>query len=182
MRNHNNCTILHSHQQCTSVLMSLCSCQHCFSDSSHPSVCEVVCHCSFHLSLMINDVRVFFHVFIGHCISSLLSSHSVVSSSLQLHPGVCWNSCPLNWWCPDGLVTKLCPTLVIPRTVAYQAPLSMGFSRQKYWSGLSFPSPGDLPVQGSNPGFLHCRQILYHLNYQVMILCRNICSNSWPIF
>ena len=33
-------------------------------------------------------------------------------------------------------------------TTAYQAPLSMGFSRQEYWSGLSFPSPGDLP----NPG------------------------------
>ena len=33
-------------------------------------------------------------------------------------------------------------------TVAYQAPLSMGFSRQKYWSGLPFSSPGDLP----NPG------------------------------
>ena len=32
-----------------------------------------------------------------------------------------------------------------PWTVAYQAPLSMGFSRQEYWSGLPFPSPGDLP-------------------------------------
>ena len=35
-----------------------------------------------------------------------------------------------------------------PWTVAYQAPPSMGFSRQEYWSGLPFPSPGDLP----NPG------------------------------
>ena len=33
-------------------------------------------------------------------------------------------------------------------TVAYQAPLSMGFSRQEYWSGLPFPSPGDLPDSG----------------------------------
>ena len=33
----------------------------------------------------------------------------------------------------------------IPETVAHQAPLSMGFSRQQYWSGLPFPSPGDLP-------------------------------------
>ena len=32
-----------------------------------------------------------------------------------------------------------------PWTVAHQAPLSMGFSRQEYWSGLPFPSPGDLP-------------------------------------
>ena len=42
-----------------------------------------------------------------------------------------------------GLVTKLCPTLAIPWTVACQAPLSMGFSRQEYWSGLPFPSPWD---------------------------------------
>ena len=39
-----------------------------------------------------------------------------------------------------------------PRTVAYQAPLSMGFSRQEYWSGLPFPSPGDLPDPGIEPG------------------------------
>ena len=35
-----------------------------------------------------------------------------------------------------------------PWTVAHQAPLSMGFSRQEYWSGLPFPSPGDLPYPG----------------------------------
>ena len=46
------------------------------------------------------------------------------------------------------LVTKLCPTLVTPWTVAFQAPLSMGFSRQEYWSELPFPSPGDLPDLG----------------------------------
>ena len=38
-----------------------------------------------------------------------------------------------------------------PWTVAYQAPLSMGFSRQKYWSGLPFPSPEDLPHLGIEP-------------------------------
>ena len=38
-----------------------------------------------------------------------------------------------------------------PRTVASQAPLSMGFSRQGYWSGLSFPSPGDHPDPGIEP-------------------------------
>ena len=37
-------------------------------------------------------------------------------------------------------------------TVACQAPLSMGFSRQEYWSGLPFPSPGDLPDPGIEPG------------------------------
>ena len=38
-----------------------------------------------------------------------------------------------------------------PWTVALQAPLSMGFSRQEYWSGLPFPSPGDLPHPGIEP-------------------------------
>ena len=37
-------------------------------------------------------------------------------------------------------------------TVARQAPLSIGFSRQEYWSGLPFPSPGDLPNPGIEPG------------------------------
>ena len=39
-------------------------------------------------------------------------------------------------------------SFAIPRTVAYQAPLAMGFSRQEYWSGLPFPSLGDLPDPG----------------------------------
>ena len=40
-----------------------------------------------------------------------------------------------------------CPILcdLVDWTVAHQAPMSMGFSKQEYWSGLPFPSPGDLP-------------------------------------
>ena len=53
-----------------------------------------------------------------------------------------------------------------PWTVACQAPPSMGFSRQEYWSGLSFPSLGIFPTQGSNRGLLHCRQTLYHLSHK----------------
>ena len=41
----------------------------------------------------------------------------------------------------------------IPWTVAYQAPLSMGFSMQEYWSGLPFPSPGEIPNPGIEPRF-----------------------------
>ena len=41
--------------------------------------------------------------------------------------------------------------VVTPWTVAHQAPPSMGFSRQEYWSGLPFPSPGDLPDLGIKP-------------------------------
>ena len=41
--------------------------------------------------------------------------------------------------------------IMTPWTVAHQAPPSMEFSKQKYWSGLPFPSPGDLPNQGIEP-------------------------------
>ena len=50
-----------------------------------------------------------------------------------------------------GLVAKSCPTLAIPWIVIWQASLSMGFSREEYWSGLPFPSPGDLPDPGIKP-------------------------------
>ena len=51
-------------------------------------------------------------------------------------------------------VTQLCLTLATPWTVAHQAPLSMGFSTQEYWSGLPFPSLGDLPDLGIESGYL----------------------------
>ena len=44
-----------------------------------------------------------------------------------------------------GLVTESYLTFATPRTVAHQAPLSVRFSSQEYWSGRPFPSPGDLP-------------------------------------
>ena len=50
------------------------------------------------------------------------------------------------------LVAQSCPdSFATPWTAARQAPLSMGFPRQKYWSGLPFPSPGDLPNPGIEP-------------------------------
>ena len=63
-------------------------------------------------------------------------------------------------------VTSRVQLFVTPWTMAHQAPLPMGFSRQEYWSGLPFPFPGDLPNQGTEPHLLHCRQILYHLRHQ----------------
>ena len=50
-----------------------------------------------------------------------------------------------------GLVTKSCLTAATPWAVPLQAPLSIGFSRQEYWSGLPFPFPGDLPDPGIEP-------------------------------
>ena len=48
-------------------------------------------------------------------------------------------------------VTPVLSDSATPWTVARQAPLSMGFSRQEYWSGLPFPSPGDLLDPGTEP-------------------------------
>ena len=49
---------------------------------------------------------------------------------------------------------------------AHQAPLCMGFFRQENWSGLPFPSPGDLMDSGIDSDLPHYRQILYHLSHQ----------------
>ena len=55
-----------------------------------------------------------------------------------------------------GIVAKFCPTLGAPCTVAYQAPLSQGFPRQEYWSGLLRPPLRALP----NPGIEHASPTL----------------------
>ena len=52
------------------------------------------------------------------------------------------------------LVAQSCQLFVTSWTVAHQTPLSVEFSRQEYWSGLLFPSPGDLPDSGIEPGSL----------------------------
>ena len=66
--------------------------------------------------------------------------------------------------CIHAKSLQSCPTLVTLWTVARQDPLSMGFSRQEYWSRLLYPPPGNLPDTGMEPTsscVLHCRQILY---------------------
>ena len=51
----------------------------------------------------------------------------------------------------ESEVAQSCPTLCDRMDCSHQAPPSMGFSRQEYWSGLPFPSPGDLPNPGIKP-------------------------------
>ena len=75
--------------------------------------------------------------------------------STQKKQNIAW----VSEWVKSLSHVQLFPT---PWTVADQIPPSMGFSRQEYWSGLPFPSPGDLP----NPGLPHCRQILYQLSHK----------------
>ena len=76
----------------------------------------------------------------------------------------------------EAYVKKLAQTLscvqlfVTPWTAAHQSPLSMEFSRQKYWNGLPFPPPGDLPHPGIEPASLAspalAGNILYHWEAQ----------------
>ena len=56
-----------------------------------------------------------------------------------------------------------------PRTVAHQAPLSMEFSRQEYWSGLPFPSPGDLPDPGIEPGSPALQKDSFFFSFEKLI-------------
>ena len=82
-----------------------------------------------------------------------------------------------------------------PWSVAHQAPLSMEFSSQEYWSGLSFPSPRDLPDSGTEPGspasaggfftteppglpefIAVCASFKW--NHTVFVLCQILCTHS----
>ena len=74
-----------------------------------------------------------------------------------------------------------------PWTVAHQAPVSMGFPRQEHWSGLPFPSPGNLPNQGSDLCLLHWQVDSFPLSHQgspclsislssVAQLCLTLCN------
>ena len=81
----------------------------------------------------------------------------------------CWFQCVnLNLEVRKVQIILLFQSLLLcaaSRTVACQAPLSKGFFRQEYWSGLPFPPPWDHPDPGITPGLFclqHCRQIIYH--------------------
>ena len=75
----------------------------------------------------------------------------------------------LYWFVFITYTDPLCVLVVsdsLQPECTHQDLLFMGFSRQEYWSGLPFSSPGDLPNHGSNPGLPHCRQTHYHLTHQ----------------
>ena len=58
--------------------------------------------------------------------------------------------------CMHAKLLHLCLTLFSPMDCTFQVPLSMGFSRQEYWTGLPCPPPGDLLDPGIEPAFLMC--------------------------
>ena len=105
------------------------------------------------------------------CTSALLGLVSMPLFTFSVLSGL-RNSSTFPW--PSALQSSSlsCAQLFVTHwTVAHQVPLSMGFFRQEYWSGLPFPSPGDLPgdqiwVSCTAGSLLHCRQILYLLNHQ----------------
>ena len=68
---------------------------------------------------------------------------------------------------------------VIPWTVAYQVPLSMGFSRREYWSGLLFPSPGDLLRWLSSKGILISWCGGFYAGYVDECSCFWKCTLDW---
>ena len=92
-------------------------------------------------------------------------------SSLYLHLGWKWKS-------ESDCHSVVSDSFETSWTIACQSPLSMGFSRQEYWSGYHSLLLGIFPTQGSNSGLLHCKRILYRLNHQgspyIWIRGRNI--------
>ena len=84
-------------------------------------------------------------------LSLVLMGGGMLSKSLIQFSVDGWGCIPSLLFESESEVAQSCLTLCNPWTVAHQAPPSMGFSRQEYWSGLPFPSPGDLPDPGIEP-------------------------------
>ena len=102
--------------------------------------------------------------------SFLSFAHSAISLSARQPLFI---QCFCNWchhyqiskrWKVKGKCYSLSPVWLFATqwTVAHQVPLSMRFSRQEYWRGLLFPTPGNLSP-GSNLGLLHCKQIFFNI-------------------
>ena len=98
---------------------------------------------------------------------------------IQVFRGCLCSSSHMPSFCMCVSVYSVLSDSLLPQrgslTVACQASLSMGFSRQEYWSGLPFSSPEGLPIQRSNSGLLHCKQMLYHLSHQESTICVCVC-------
>ena len=113
------------------------SAYHCCRLPSHPSILP------FHSQFVRGGEGRNHHGFVAAFIWDIFFDILLFLSSLSLS---------LSFFlCVCASVSRLCPTLQDPMDVAHQAPLSMGFSRQEYWSGLPCPSPGVLPDVGIKP-------------------------------
>ena len=110
--------------------------------------------------LLVYDFSVVLVHSVKKCIHAYFSRH--VHKSVFLYPPTCvcvymyMHVCLCVHVSVVVIVMKSYLTLVTPQTVARQAPLSTGFPRQEYWSGLPFPSPGNLPdlgIERASPAF-----------------------------
>ena len=136
--------------------------QHCIKVRCTTLWFDICIYCK--LVTIITLVNIYHHNYIFVCDENLATTFLATFKytmqycyysphALYLHHA-CMLSCFSHFW-----------LFVMPWIVACQAPLSMGFSREEHWSGLSCPPPEDLPTQGSNLHILQlldCRQILYH--------------------
>ena len=82
--------------------------------------------------------------------SSSLQELGVIAGEARWHSWDTSRGCRV-WVSAVCWVVQLCPLFATPLTVAHQASLSMGFSRQEYWSGLPCSPPRDLPNSGIEP-------------------------------
>ena len=90
----------------------------------------------------------------------------------------CWHKACVWTYSGGGLVVKSCPTLATPWTVVHQAPLSMGFPRQECWSGLPFPSLGDLPWPRDRT-WVSCIVGSFFTPWATREACIQLHSESW---
>ena len=86
-----------------------------------------------------------FQAVFGFALNFVFTNHGLVNMGRDTTPTTFEHQLSSS----SSLVAKSCPPLATPQIVA---TLSMGFSRQEHWSGLPFPSPGDLPDLGIEPG------------------------------
>ena len=101
----------------------------------------------------------------GSFIHGIFQARALEWGAIAFSTGACYN---LIMSTKDGTHASMlsCVRLfVTPWTVAYQAPQSTEFSRQEYWSGLPFPSPGDLTDPGIEPDLPYYRQTFYRLSH-----------------
>ena len=125
----------------------------------------------------------FIYLFACWCISGLFPDGAfhikLLEMNIQMNIS---RSGMAEWYGGGGLIANSCPTLMTPWIVTRQAPPSMGFSRQVYWSGLPFPFPGDIPNPGIEPGspMLQADSLPTELQYGRYLLIFKKLPNCFP--
>ena len=99
--------------------------------------------------------------------------------SLSLHKLICliWLRISSYWYAEESFFTPVCERVfsvfATPWTIDHQVPLPMEFSRQEYWSGFPFPTPGDLPDPGIEPMFLASPSTTWETFFTPNVGCHN---------